>query len=339
MSGGINLKKQDNDLNKTIILGIDSGGTKTQSIIVNSQLELLGKDRGGPGNYHNVGVEKARKNVSETIENALVSAELDGKNLDYAGFGIGGLDTDTDFEIISDFLGDIKFLEDLKHKFIVNDVIISYYSIIGREPGIVAVAGTGSIAFGRNPDGDETRAGGWGWPIGDEGSGAYLAELGLRKATRAYDGRGKETELVEVAKKFFNLDNFEKLIPLLDELDYPTGISPFAKSVVEVAKQGDEVALEVVERACDELAIMVQAVKSKLRFEDSVKVGCVGGLTSSRFFFDRFKKSVKTKIPKAETKEPIRNPVVGAVALVLEKTGKEYSVKDLRELDSKIDSE
>lgn len=321
---------------KEIILGVDSGGTKTKSILVNTELELLSIGYGGPGNYHNIGTEKSKQHIETSIKNATSKADIKEKNIKYSGFGIGGLDTETDRKIITNFLEDIKLVKNLEKKYISNDVVISLHSITGSRPGIVTVAGTGSITYGINENGEDHRAGGWGWPIGDEGSGTDIARRGLQAAAKAYDGRGDETKLVELTKQHFELEKFEELIPKLDVLDLPSGISSFAEIVINAADEGNEKALEIVSEACEELAESVLAVEQNLSMEEPVKVGCVGGLTSSELFFNKFKEKVTEKVPRAEILSSVKNPVVGAVALVLENLGMRVSIDDLQALDSMI---
>ncbi len=321
---------------KEIILGVDSGGTKTKSILVDPKLELLSIGYGGPGNYHNIGIEKSKQNIKNTIKEAVTKADIKKENIKHGGFGIGGLDTETDRKKITNFLETIKLVKNLEKKHIANDVIISLYSITGGRPGIVVVAGTGSITYGTNEKGEDYRVGGWGWPIGDEGSGTDIARRGLQAAAKAYDGRGDETKLTELAKREFELENFDELIPKLDVLDFPSGISSFAESVINAGAEGDGKALEIVNEAGEELAESVLAVKRKLSMEEPVRVGCVGGLTSSELFFNKFKEKVTEKVPNVEILDSVQNPVVGAVALVLENLGKRAPIDNLRTLDSMI---
>ncbi len=324
---------------KDLILGIDSGGTKTHTILTDTKLNLLATSKNGPGNYHNIGEEKAKKNISSSISEALSKANMTEEDVDYAGFGIGGLDSEKDHNIVKSFLEEIDSVKNLKKKYIVNDVIISHYSITGGRPGIVVVGGTGSTIYGTGENGGSCRAGGWGWIIGDEGSGSYIAKRGLQEAGKAYDGRGKETLLVTLAKQHFGLDDFENIIPKMSEIKLPNDLARFAERVIDAASEGDEVALDVVEEGCEELAVGVNTVHKKLRFEESVRIGFVGGLTSSSFFTNKLEEKIQDRISNITFLKPVRYPVVGSIALVLEKIRKKPEIEKIRKLDSEIEEE
>lgn len=318
-----------------IILGVDGGATKTKSIIVDSGYNLLGVGEGGSGNYQYVGVERARKNVEESIENALSEAGVEKKDIMYGGFGMGSLDTKADYDIISGFLGNLGYVD---KKYIVSDVVLAHYAVTGGGPGITIEAGTGSISYGINRKGKDCYVGGWGWLIGDEGSGFYVARRGLQEATKAYDGRGETTTLTNLAQEHFGLDEFDRLrLKVHKELESPLEISTFAKCVVEAASQGDRVALRVIEEASEELADAALTIKRTLQMEEPVKVGGVGSFLLSSLVFRKFEEKVRSKIPNVEILKPVNNPVVGAVALVSEKIGKRVTIGTLQKLNSEIE--
>ncbi len=317
-----------------IVLGVDSGGTKTKSIIVNSELKLLGIGIGGAGNYQSIGIDKAKNNIGESIEKALSEAGIKSDDLDVGGFGIAGLDTEKDYNKIWEFLDEMKIVED---KYLVNDVVISHYGCLRGKPGVTIVAGTGSISYGVNKEGEETRVGGWGWLIGDEGSGFYLARRGLQEATRAYDGRSEETILEKLAINHFDLSEFEDLFQkVYEEFNQPADISSFAEKVIEGASKGDETSIEIVEDACEELFLYAKTIKQKLGLKDPLNLGLMGGLFSSDLVVNKIKNRIKRDYPNAKIMKPVDNPVVGAVALALEKKDKDIKIKDLKKLDSEI---
>lgn len=316
------------------ILGVDSGGTKTETVIVDLECNLLGTGRGGPGNYHHVGAEGARGNIRETIDEAMADAGVEPEDVPYGGFGVSALDTEKDYEVISDFLNDIGYP---KKKYIVNDVVISHYAVNGGRPGVTLVAGTGSIAYGTNQDGESCRVGGWGWLIGDEGSGSYVAIRGLQEASKAWDGRGKDTVLTDLASEHFDLDFPREVVSKTQDSDLPESIASFSFCVTEAAARGDEVAMKIIDEGCGELAELAATAVERLGLKSPVRIGIVGGFGTDDLVFEKFEEKVGNEIPGVEVLEPVGNPVVGAVALVMEKIGREVSLGDLRELDSKIE--
>lgn len=317
------------------ILGVDTGGTKTKSIVLNENSELLGTGLSGPGNYHVAGTETARKNVEEAIQQALSEGNIDRTETIIGGFSMGTLDTEEDHRIISDFLDEIEYVDE---RYIENDVITAYYAVTAGEPGITVVAGTGAMAYGVNEEGVDCRSSGWGWLIGDEGSGFYAARRGLQEATRAYDGRGESTVLVDAACEHFELAEFENIFSKVYEgLDHPKNIASFAESIVRAARNGDEVAQQVVAEAAEELANATLAVQQDLNIDPPVHVGCVGSFGTADIVSTQFKANVRTKIPDVEFLESVNHPVVGSVVIVSEVLDRTIDRETLQGLDETIE--
>lgn len=315
------------------IVGVDSGGTKTKSVIVDSHFTILGTGESGSGNYHSVGKDQAKENIGKAISEAISEAGLEMSDIDYGGFGIGGLDTEKDYKIISDFLAELGYGN---KRFIVNDVVISHYGVTAGKPGVTIVAGTGSIAYGINKKGEDYRAGGWGWLIGDEGSGFYAARRGLQKVAKAVDGRGEQTKLVELAEDHFQIKNIkEELIPKIYE-NRPQKIASFATRVTEAASNGDEISLKLVNECCRELVDAVRAVQKELGIKDPVRVGRVGGFISSDIVATRFEEKIKKQIENPKLMKSINHPVVGAISLVANKINKKINVDNIQNMDCKI---
>ncbi|HID90727.1 TPA: ATPase, partial [Candidatus Bathyarchaeota archaeon] len=202
-----------------LVVGLDSGATKSVCAIADEAGRVLGVGSSGGGNYHVVGVKAARDNVLEAVEEARAQARIE-ETFDVGCFGMGGLDSKHDYETISGFLRPLNLA---RRYVIVNDVVIAYHAVTaGERPGAVVVGGTGSIAYGMNEMGDEARSGGWGWIMGDEGSALDISRRALMAAAKAYDGRGPGTVLVELFERHFGVDRYEDVIPLI----YTRGVGP-----------------------------------------------------------------------------------------------------------------
>ncbi|KXA88957.1 hypothetical protein AKJ57_06065 [candidate division MSBL1 archaeon SCGC-AAA259A05] len=142
--------------------------------------------------------------------------------------------------------------------------------------------------------------------------------------------------LTELASEHFDLDVPREIISKVQKSDLPEDVASFAVRMTEAAAQGDEVAMRIIDEGCEELATLATTVVERLGMESPVSVGSVGGFATDDLVFKKFEEKVKNKIPGAEVLEPISNPVIGSVALVMEKIGEEVSVEDLRDLDSEI---
>ena len=316
-------------------LGVDTGGTKTTCIVLNEDLTILGTGGGGPGNYHAVGPEGARDNVDEAIDRALSAASVDRTATLAAGFGMGGLDTDADREVVESFLTDLDYLDTT---YIENDVAVAHHALMAGDPGVTVVAGTGAMAYGTNAAGDVARSSGWDWLLGDEGSGFDTARRGLQAATRAHDGRADPSLLVDAAMDHFDLDWFDRLLPTVyEELNHPKRIAPFAERVVRAAEEGDDAATRVVDEAGAELAIAAAAVAEKLSLEPPVRIGCSGSFVTSEGMLERFESAVAAQLPDIDLLDPVDHPVVGTLLLLTDELDAQPTREDLAALDAEIE--
>src|SRR5262249_56991481 len=159
-----------------------------------------------------------------------------------------------------------------------NDARIALTGAIGFGGGVVVIAGTGSVAFGRKEEGAEARAGGWGPIIGDEGSGYGIARAGLAAIMRAHDGRGPATKMTEILKERHDMKP-EDLPPFVYATTTQTDdIARFGKLVVEAAQDGDVTAAAILEQGGRELGAAILAVARRLHMiQSAFPVAYVGG--------------------------------------------------------------
>ena len=156
----------------------------------------------GPSNHLRVGIETAARNIERAVNKALVAADVASREIAWTYCGIAGADHPAHRQEVVDSLS--VFFP--RGNFTVdNDARIALTGAIGFGAGVVVIAGTGSVAVGRNDAGDEARAGGWGPIVGDEGSGYAIARAGLAAILRAYDGRGPATLMTELLKRDYDM--------------------------------------------------------------------------------------------------------------------------------------
>src|SRR5437763_608728 len=169
-------------------LGVDGGASKTAALVTDDAGHALGDGMAGPSNHLRVGIETAARNIERAVNKALVTADVASREIIWTYCGIAGSDHPAHRQEVVDSLS--VFFP--RGNFTVdNDARIALTGAIGFGPGVVVIAGTGSVAVGRNAGGEEARAGGWGPIVGDEGSGYAIARAGLAAVLRAYDGRGR----------------------------------------------------------------------------------------------------------------------------------------------------
>ena len=129
-----------------------------------------------------------RDSLYNAIEGVFRQADLPMQRVASACLGLSGVDRPSDISLIRSWADSFQIAERLM---IVNDARLVLAAGTPAGHGVGLICGTGSIAFGRSPDGKMSRAGGWGYILGDEGSGYDIAIQAMRAATQAIDGRGQ----------------------------------------------------------------------------------------------------------------------------------------------------
>src|SRR5881227_3767003 len=207
-------------------LGVDGGASKTAALVIDESGKSLGSGVAGPSNHLRVGIENAARNIERAVNKALVAADVASREIHWAYCGIAGADHPAHRQEVVDSLS-IFFP---RGNFTVdNDARIALTGAIGFGGGVVVIAGTGSVAYGRNAEGAEARAGGWGPIIGDEGSGYGSAR----------DGRGPATKMTEILKERYDMKP-EDLPPFVYAQTTQTDdIARFGKLVIDAAQDGD----------------------------------------------------------------------------------------------------
>src|SRR5919206_589441 len=183
------------------VVGVDGGGTKTEAVIMDANQQVIGDGLAGPSNPLRVGISGAAAAVREAIDSACAAAKLRRGDLIAAQIGLAGARRRELRERMRETLTPLGIgtIE------VVTDAEIALYGATNGAPGLVLIAGTGSICCGRSTRGKRTCAGGWGPLAGDEGSGAWLARRALQAVAQAADGRGPGTSLSARACAYFNV--------------------------------------------------------------------------------------------------------------------------------------
>ena len=160
-----------------------------------------------------------------------------------------------------------------------NDALNALWSGTDGAPGVVVIAGTGSIAYGCLADGSKFRIGGWGHLVGDDGSGYYIGKEAVRAALRAHDGIEQPAPLYGKIMKHFNIGSMPDVIPIVYSSNKTT-LSNLAPIVIESAKDGDPAAVRILENSARYLAELIEAALVQFN-EPNVPVVLVGGLWHS----------------------------------------------------------
>ncbi|MBY0507211.1 MAG: ATPase [Bryobacteraceae bacterium] len=267
-------------------LGIDGGQSSTTAVIGDETGRVVGYGRGGPCNHVKTGDGRAKFTgailgcVGLACEQAGVPLAETKFAAVCAGFSGGPADKET-------LLGELVRSE---RSFVTHDGLIALAGATAGAPGIIAIAGTGQLSFGRNAAGKTGRAGGWGYVFGDEGGGFDLTRQALRAALRQHEGWGPRTALHDRLLAETGATDANDLLHRFYSSDYPRPrIARFSKLVDEVAREGDEVALSLLTSAAQQLAGYAAAVYGQLFVEpEPVAVAPIGGVWRSELLRERF---------------------------------------------------
>lgn len=298
-------------------LGVDGGGSKTSALVIDENGKPHGRGLAGGSNHLRVGIETATRNIERAVNIALVEAEIAIREIDYAYCGIAGSDHAVHHERVVESL---KIFFPRGNFIVDTDARIALTGAVGFGSGIVVISGTGSVAFGRNGEGKEVRAGGWGPTIGDEGSGFAIARDGLSAIVRAYDGRGRTTKMTDFLCREYDICNPADLPRFVYAATTHTDdIARYGELVIEAAGEGDAVAREILDRAGFELGSCVLAVARKLEIcSEDFPVAYVGGaFNAGELLLEPMRREIEREAARARLVSPEHTPVEGAAMMAI----------------------
>lgn len=302
------------------VVGVDGGGTKTEAVILDAHDQVLGQGIAGPSNPLRVGVANAAAAVREAIDKACAEAHVRREDIIAAQVGLAGarrLELSLRMREALSNLG----IADVQ---VCGDADIALYATTDNGgPGVVVIAGTGSVCCGVNARGRRVWAGGWGPIAGDEGGGAWIARRAIRAVAHASDGRGPKTSLMSAACNYFHVTTPDDLSTAIYA---PTitneRLAGFGKHVVEAAKAKDIVAREILTEGATELVLMIAAVIRNLKLEgEHFQVGYVGGVfnAAGELVLTTIRERLKQIAPQAVLSSPSVSPAVAAARMARER--------------------
>ena len=254
----------------SIYIGVDAGGTKT-SVIVADGDRIIARATGGPGAVRAGRALPAASRIAVAVREALTSVRL--LQGDTMVVGAAGVGRDPERGELRDALR----IERVATKTVVTgDLDIALEAAHGQGPGIVLVSGTGSVAVSRDKDGGLHRAGGYGWQMGDEGSGYSIARGALLAIGRGQDSRGPATTLLQAILTAGPAKSFDELVRCTNAAE-PREIAALAPAVFDAASRGDAVAQGLMDAAADELAALVTPLLTGFAGKGTIPLALSGG--------------------------------------------------------------
>jgi N-acetylglucosamine kinase-like BadF-type ATPase len=293
-----------------LFLGVDGGQSRTTALIGDESGSILGIGTAGPCNHVGAaeGPVKLKRTVLECLNRACENAGLDSRTVAFTSvcFGMSGGPDDKQ-TLLSEIIRSPRIL-------VTDDAVIALAGALGGQPGVVTIAGTGSISFGRDADGRRARSGGWGYVFGDEGGAFDIVRQALRAALRFEEGWGPATRLREVLLEQTGETNANAVLHAFYTTKWPRSrVATLAPLVNDVAEAGDTAAVKILEEAAGKLASFALAVRNQLWESGStVRFSFIGGAFRSRLLLDQFRSQIESH-PGCETAVPLLGAAAGAL--------------------------
>lgn len=309
---------------RRLFVGVDGGQSHTEAVVADENGQVLGRGQGGPSNHADQpgGRERLRRAIRDSVGSALASAVL--PELPTARFASAHCAMTGGPE---DKAAEIKSLLHADCMTVGHDAPAALAGATACGPGIVVIAGTGSVAYGETSDGRAAMAGGWGYVLGDEGSGYWIAVEALRRAARGEDALAPATRLGAIAAARFNCATLRELGAQIQAGAIGRDqLARFAPEVEASATAGDRVASEIVDAAGSWLASFVLAVAGRLSLRDEIaQVAEAGGLWRLARLRAAFADALVGAWPAAQLVAPRYDPVIGALLLAYRQAGLDLS--------------
>jgi len=304
-------------------LGVDSGGTKTTSIIIDSFGKIIGTGIAGSTDLVNAGKKRAYSELSKSVDMAISNSEISKEKIVFSCFAMSGY---------GDVIGietDLKTLIDrviASNKIIINDVRAALEGACPLRSAAILLAGTGAMAMAKDDSENVYRTDGWGEQLGDLGSGFYIGRRGLQEVFKAYDGRDLAgIKLLKIAQnEFIDGNDLRIIIDKCKGSNTRSYIASFGRFVDTAANKNDALAKQILIDAAKELFISLRAVTKNISSR-SIRISTVGSVFKSKILSDEIRRLIDTE-ERFIFKDSEFSPEVGAVIMAYRKCNAEKSI-------------
>ncbi|HYX68174.1 MAG TPA: BadF/BadG/BcrA/BcrD ATPase family protein [Terriglobales bacterium] len=293
-----------------IFLGIDGGATKTECAL-GDETRVLARARAATCKIQNVGETEARAVLQQVIGQACAAASVERSAIERTCLGLSGAASPEVGKQVRELFRDLVAGEVV----VQGDMRIALEAAFDSGPGLVVIAGTGSIAYGRNSRGETARAGGWGPAVSDEGSGNWIGRQAVAAVLRAHDS-GESTPLAAAVLNALGASTCDELLRVVNSQP-PPDFAALLPHVLRAAEGGGTHARELLTRAGSELSGLAKAVMRRLwPGWGALRVAMAGGVfRNSSLVRQAFSNSLLAERAQAEVLPEVVEPVLGALAL------------------------
>jgi glucosamine kinase len=304
-----------------LFAGIDGGQSHTLALVGDERGRILGRGLAGPADEVGAGSDSTR--LRDALQGAL-GAALAGASLspdcalEAVVAGVSGYE--------GRVYGTPPSFNAAKTK-LLHDAPVAWAAALGGEPGVVAIAGTGSVAYAMASNGASVTVGGWGYLFGDEGSAFWIATEALRFAL-SFEDAGHEDALSAAARVAFSQSGLRALARAFYAGEVNRSeIASFAPRVIAFAREKHGAANGIVRGAAAAVVGNAVLCATRLRLERP-NVAFVGGLIADEFFSQTIDAALSERAPTLNRVVPRYEPAAGALLLAYREAG-----LDIRSLD------
>ena len=321
-----------------LIIGIDGGGTKTHAVFVSLNGNVLKQATVGASNFQQAGKEGIKRVCRQILKEA-AKAGISGESIQRWVLGLAGAGRPSDRLAVKAAVEELGF----KNKVTVeSDGRIALTGAFVGAAGIILISGTGSICYGLNTAGQMARSGGWGYLLGDEGSGYFIGNQALIAALKDLDGRGEKTKLRQKFESRFNVTTINLLVPKIYNGDLQKeDIAALAPAVFETAKMHDSVAAEILAFAGRELGKMAAAVARQLGLAGkTIQIAPIGSVLENQkeILKPHIEKEVRTISEQVVFRDPQYPPAIGAAIFGLKQENIALTLDILENISTSYES-
>jgi len=303
---------------KKFLIGFDCGATKTECALADIEGNIICSANGKPSNILVIGTDNAARNILSLLDKFKNELDFTRAEIEKIVIGAAGAGRKEDAERLRKVVADSASAKGIiiKSITVVSDAQIALEGAFPNKAGCILIAGTGSIIYGKDKEGNVFRAGGFGRLIGDEGSGYSIGRKALEAAAGFFDGRGEKTLIVKlIADKYF-IKAPDDLISKVYKEDLD--IASVAQIVLTAAKEGDKIALNILAEESNQLIELIKAMMKKMNTGE-LNVSTAGSLISNNnVYSDLLLKKIKTYLPSVKVINAEHSPVEGAIIIAKE---------------------
>jgi glucosamine kinase len=310
-------------------LGIDGGGTKTRCVL-GDEMTVLATAMSGGSNIVRLGETQAREALHTAIRQVCATANISPAQIRAVCIGAAGADRPEIVAkiraILAELISETAPETALPKIEVVGDMTIALEAACGAGPGVIAIAGTGSIAYGRDATGHTARAGGWGFAVSDEGSGHWIGRRAISAILSAHD-QGLETTLSAMVLQAWKLNSLDELVQQANSTP-PPDFPRLFPIVLRAADEDDSVARSLLTDAGAKLGSLAAIVVHRLAHNTpaamltgsvfpvaTLPVAMTGSVFRQSPDVRRvFYNTLQTSLPGIDVRQDIVDPIEGALA-------------------------